>query len=155
MAETTERQERQCSVCEGVGYFGHPHDGINCNACKGTGWVAETRIAPQPTEDSRVAFEKWASDKHRESLAKIEKMRTKVGSTYTSMSLAMEWDAWQAALSTAPLAAAPSTVLTDADNNILRLASKHIDGCWNPDAAARFRKIIDRLSTKGVAPTQT
>jgi hypothetical protein len=44
----------QCSVCDGVGYFGHPHDGNYCKACKGTGSIADVAIAstlPQPAVD--------------------------------------------------------------------------------------------------------
>lgn len=29
--------ERQCPQCHGVGYFGHPSDGQNCKACRGSG----------------------------------------------------------------------------------------------------------------------
>lgn len=26
-----------CPQCRGIGYFGHPHDGMYCRACKGSG----------------------------------------------------------------------------------------------------------------------
>jgi hypothetical protein len=98
-----------------------------------------TRISA--TEDSRVAFEKaWAA----------LPAGAHLGDVYPDFQMAWDWWGWQAALSAAPLAAAPA-VLTEEERDLISLARDRAH-CNPRGICAALLNIIDRLSTKGDAP---
>jgi hypothetical protein len=136
-------------------------------------WLCDrlNAVLPQPTEDSRVALDALTGA--------IEQQR--VNGAYYQVPICKELKRAAAlvesALSIAPLAAAPSTMLTETDIDALCKAMWSDDGTrmWDPEtcaaieaepdsASAKYcerlrsddrkamRTFIDRLSTKGDAP---
>jgi hypothetical protein len=83
---------------------------------------------PQPTEDSRVAFEQFV--RANTGLDALERMTAAPRAYYTDSRIQHDWavweKAWQAALSTAPLAAAPA-VLTEAARDVLAERCRQIE----------------------------